>query len=131
MNKKDIIDELNKSRNSKQPLKESNVDGDLIATIQVANRTEDYNYSEMSLYEVEDCYFVALHKHKNFPSPEQVLNGTKVLREPVDYDYFHCILSGIMYYRVYRLYEYDTNTYSFLCGWCASKGYNLNRMLNV
>lgn len=124
-----IVEELNKARKNKKQLK-TRIDGDIITTIQVSKR-KDKNKSELSLYLIEDEHYLVLHENKKHPDPEKVKGKVgNIYTEKLSYEDTSILLKGIMDYRDNRLEECYVNTYSYLCGYCISKGFKIHKILN-
>lgn len=127
---KNIIEELNKARKNKTPLKESRVEGDIVATFQVSKRNGSNKFSEMSLYEIEgDKFYLVLHENKEYPSPEEVKNNAYERGYKLSYRDFNVIVRGIINYREKRLQEFYVNTYSYIIGWCRAFDFDIQEML--
>lgn len=129
-NTKNIIEELNRARESKTPLKESRVEGDIVATFQVSKRNGSNKFSEMSLYEIEgDKFYLILHENKKYLSPEEVKDNAYERGYKLSYRDFNVIVQGIINYREKRLQEFYVNTYSYIIGWCRAFDFDIQEML--
>lgn len=125
-----IIEELNKARKIKAPLKESRIGGDIVATIQISKRNGSNKFSEMSLYEIEgDKFYLVVHEHKKYPSPEDISRKTYERCYELHYEDFNVIVQGIINYREKRLQEFYVNTYSYIIGWCRAFDFDIQEML--
>ena len=125
-----IIEELNKARKNKTPLKESRIEVDIVATLQVSKRNGSNKFSEMSLYEIEgDKFYLVLHENRKYPSPEEIRNNVYERGYKISYRDFNVIVQGIINYREKRLQEFYVNTYSYIIGWCRAFDFDIQEML--